>query len=52
MPDVSVEDIFDKFLEDEKYYFEINNPHFEFLQNYIDDDNFQQETMLYLIEFR
>lgn len=52
MPDVSVEDIFDKFLEDEKYYFEINNPHFEFLQNYIDDDNFQQETMLYLKECR
>lgn len=52
MPDVSVDDIFDKFLEDEKYYFEINNPHFEFLQDYIDDDNFQQETMLYLKECR
>ena len=31
-PQFSVEDILDKFLEDEKYYLEINNPHFEFQQ--------------------
>ena len=49
-PDMSVEDIFDKFIDDEKYYLEINNPHFEFLQNYLDDDKFTEETMLYLKE--
>ena len=37
-PELSVEDIFDKFLDDERYYFEINNPHFEFLENYLDDE--------------
>lgn len=49
-PDMSVEDIFDKFIDDERYYFEINNPHFEFLGDYLDDEKFQQETMLYLKE--
>jgi hypothetical protein len=51
-PDLSVEDIFDKFVEDEKYYFDINNPHFEFLEDYLDDENFNNETMLYLKECR
>ena len=51
-PDMSVEDIFDKFIDDERYYFEINNPHFEFLGDYLDDEKFQQETMLYLKECR
>ena len=45
-------DILDKFLEDENYYFEINNPHFEFLENYLDDDKFLQDTKLYLKECR
>ena len=31
-PQISVEDIYDKFVEDERYYLEINNPHFEFLE--------------------
>ena len=51
-PAMSLEDIFDKFIDDEKYYLEINNPHFEFLQNYLDDDKFIEETMLYLRECR
>lgn len=51
-PQFSVEDILDKFLEDEKYYLEINNPHFEFLQNYLDDNKFLDETLLYLEECR
>lgn len=51
-PDISADDIFDKFVEDEKYYLEINNPHFEFLQSYLDDENFANETMLYLKECR
>ncbi len=51
-PQFRVEDILDKFLEDEKYYLEINNPHFEFLQNYLDDNKFFEETLLYLKECR
>ena len=51
-PDLSVEDIFDKFIEDERYYFEINNPHFEFLENYLDNNSFLDETLLYLRECR
>lgn len=51
-PELNVEEILDKFLDDEKYYFDINNPHFEFLQNYLDDNNFIEETLLYLKECR
>ena len=29
-----------KFLEDEKYYLDINNPHFEFIKDYLDDEIF------------
>ncbi len=50
--DLSVEDILDKFIEDERYYFEINNPHFEFLENYLDNNSFLDETLLYLRECR
>lgn len=51
-PELSIEDIFDKFTEDEKYYFEIDNPHFEFLENYLDNEQFIEDTMLYLKECR
>ncbi len=51
-PELSVEDILDKFIEDERYYFEINSPHFEFLENYLDDNRFIEETILYLKECR
>ena len=51
-PQMNVNDILDKFLDDEKYYLEVNNPHFEFLENYLDDEKFLQETLLYLKECR
>lgn len=51
-PELSVDDILNKFLEDEKYYFEINNPHFEFLKNYLDSNKFLEETYLYIKECR
>lgn len=51
-PELLVDEILDKFFEDERYYFEINNPHFEFLENYLDDENFLSDTKLYLIECR
>ena len=49
---MSVEDIYDKFVEDERYYLEINNSHFEFLEDYLDSDKFMEESILYLKECR
>ena len=46
----SVEDILAKFLEDEKYYFEINSPHFEFLKDFLEDENFIKESKLFIAE--
>ena len=51
-PEIPVNDILDKFVDDERYYFEINNPHFEFLENYLDNDKFLEETKLFLKECR
>lgn len=51
-PEVSVDELFNRFLEDEKYYFEINSPHFEFLQDCLDDEKFYKDTVLYLKECR
>ncbi|MBQ8848123.1 MAG: hypothetical protein IJ003_04185 [Candidatus Gastranaerophilales bacterium] len=36
-------DLVDKFLEDEKYYINIENPHFEFVGEYFNDDKFLNE---------
>ncbi len=38
--DLSENDLVSKFLEDEKYYIEIKNPHFEFVEQYLDDNMF------------
>lgn len=51
-PELSVDELFDRFLEDEKYYFEINSPHFEFLENFLYDEKFYKDTVLYLKECR
>ncbi len=50
--DLSEIDIYTKFLDDEKYYFEINNPHFAFLSEYLDDEQFLSDTKLYIHECR
>ena len=34
-----------KFLEDEKYYLDIENPHFEFMKDYLEDDLFLKELI-------
>ena len=47
-PQFSEDDLIDKFLEDEKYYLDIGNPHFEFVKDYLDDDNFYQDIKKYL----
>lgn len=52
LPEMSVDNILDKFVDDERYYFEINNPHFEFLENYLDSNKFLEETRLFLKECR
>ncbi len=49
-PSLSVYDIFDKFIEDEQYYFDVGNPHFEFLKELLGDDEFCTETIKYLQE--
>lgn len=48
--EASVDEILDKFIYDEKYYLEINSSRFEFLKDFLDDENFIKETKLYLQE--
>ena len=52
MPDSSLDDIMQKFIEDERYYLEINNSRFEFLQELLDDEQFLSDTQKYLYECR
>ena len=40
---LSTEELAYKFLEDEKYYLDIENPHFEFVKDYFDDDIFLKD---------
>lgn len=42
---LSSEDLAYKFLEDEKYYLDIENPHFEFVGEYLEDDIFLKELI-------
>ena len=42
-PSLSTEELAYKFLEDEKYYLDIENPHFEFVKDYLEDDIFFKE---------
>lgn len=51
-PDLSVDKILEKFLDDERYYLEINSSRFEFLENFINDDKFISEAKLYIKECR
>ena len=41
--ELNSEDLAYKFLEDEKYYLDIDNPHFEFVKDYLEDDLFFKE---------
>ena len=49
-PNLSENEIIKKFIEDEEYYFKIDNPHFEFLENMLFEDDFQKDTLLYIKE--
>jgi hypothetical protein len=46
-PNLSIIELDDKFLEDENYYLEINNPHFEFVKEYLDNDEFYRDMKKY-----
>lgn len=52
LPDLTVDEICDKFFYDEKYYLEMNSSRFEFLADIIDDENFISETRLFIKECR
>lgn len=51
-PESGVEDILEKFIEDEKYYLEINASRFEFLDEMLEDEAFLEDTREYLKECR
>ena len=46
----SVQDILEKFIEDEKYYLELNASRFPFLADVIDEEEFLQDTANYIKE--
>ena len=43
-------ELLDKFVEDEKYYLELNSSRFPFLENFIDDDKFLKDTQQFINE--
>ena len=47
-PELSVDEILDKFLDDERYYLDINASRFEFLSEIIDNEQFLADTKIYL----
>lgn len=51
-PELSVDEIWEKFLDDERYYLDINASRFEFLAEIMDDEQFLSDTKLYLKECR
>ena len=48
--ELTIEELFQKFIEDEKYYLELNVSKFEFVKDYIEDVSFESDTKLYLKE--
>jgi len=49
-PNICVSEIFENFIADEEYYFKMNNPHFEFIKEYLYDENFKKEALLFINE--
>lgn len=49
-PELSTDEIMEKFIEDEKYYLKIDSSRFEFLKNLLDDEQFLKDTEKYLKE--
>ena len=44
---LSKTEIIDKFFEDEKYYLDIENPHFEFMKDFFEDEKFYRDIEKY-----
>lgn len=51
-PNVDITSLYDNFIDDERYYLEINNPHFEFLDKYLEREDFRHEALLFMKECR
>lgn len=51
-PDMGVNELLNKFIEDEKYYLQINSSRFEFLKDFINDEKFIKESRLFINECR
>ena len=51
-PELNCDEILDKFIEDERYYIEINASRFEFIADIIDDNQFLKDTELFIKECR
>ncbi len=51
-PEFTTEKILQKFIDDERYYLEINSSRFEFLADLLDDETFLADTEKYLKECR
>lgn len=49
-PNFDIQKIYEKFVEDEEYYFKMDNPHFEFLEDILYDEDFKSDTLSYLKE--
>ncbi|MDD3437161.1 MAG: hypothetical protein PHC64_08435, partial [Candidatus Gastranaerophilales bacterium] len=47
---MSTKEVLQKFLDDEKYYLEINSSRFEFLREIIDDEQFISDVELFIKE--
>lgn len=49
-PELSADEIMQKFIEDEQYYLEINSSRFEFIAELIEDEKFLKDTKLFIKE--
>ena len=49
-PEQNIDELLEKFIEDEQYYIKINNSRFEFLENMLEDEQFLKDTVKYLTE--
>ena len=47
---LSCDEILNKFIEDEKYYLELNSSRFPFLGEIIDEESFAEDTLKYIYE--
>ncbi len=49
-PELSLDEVWEKFVYDEKYYLEMDCSRFEFLKDVIEEDNFKSDTLKYINE--